>query len=79
MNVAKLEQLIHSELVKINRDYRDLESMLGIRPLRIVHLAPGSFQRYLEEKQRAGADLAHLKPAHMNASDRIISDLVNFN
>jgi hypothetical protein len=79
LDVAMLENLIHNELVTINRDYRDLESMLGIRPLRVVPLAPGSFQRYLEERQRAGSDLAHLKPAHMNASDSIISDLVNLN
>jgi len=28
------------------------------------------------EKQRAGADLAHLKPAHMNATDEAVELLL---
>lgn len=76
IEVTKLEKLIHQELVNINRDYKDLESMLSIRPLRVTILPVGSFQRYYEEKQKAGADLAHLKPPHMNASDIVIRSLL---
>jgi hypothetical protein len=72
----KVERLIHQELVAINQDYANLENMLGIRPLRVTILPAGSFQRYYEERKRNGADLAHLKPPHMNASDAIIQDLV---
>lgn len=53
--------------------------MLGIRPLRVTILPAGSFQRYYENRKKAGADLAHLKPPHMNASDAIVEDLVSCN
>jgi len=68
----QLAKSVHQQLVSINSDYRDLESMLDIRPLRVTLLPAGSFQQYLEEQRKAGADLAHLKPSHMNASDKAI-------
>jgi len=71
-----LERLISQELVRHNPDYRDLESMLGLCPLRVTLLPPQSFQRYYEAKQAAGADLSRLKPPHMNASDSMIQDLL---
>ena len=74
----EMERLVQEELVNIDPDYRDLKDMLGIRPLRVVLLSPGSFQRYYEEKQASGADLAHLKPAHMNAPDAIIHNLLSY-
>jgi hypothetical protein len=72
----EVERLVHEQLQAINQDYKDLASMLEIQPLKVELLSKGTFQRYLEEKQRAGADLAHLKPPHMNASDRLIEELV---
>jgi len=76
IEVDELEKRVHQELVNLNNDYRDLESMLGIRPLRVTIVAPGSYQSYYEERRKAGANLAHLKPPHMNASDAIIQDLL---
>jgi hypothetical protein len=75
-DVKELERLIHQELLSLNRNYGDLESMLEIQPLRVTVLPKGSFQRYYNEKQKAGLDLAHLKPPHTNASDAVIQDLV---
>lgn len=72
-----LERLVHQELLRLNRDYKDAEEMLGMKPLRVTILPPGSFQRYYENRKKAGADLAHLKPPHMNASDAVIEDLVS--
>jgi hypothetical protein len=77
IEVTELEKLIHEQLANLNRDYRDLESMLGIRPLRVTLLPAGSFQRYYEERKKGGADLARLKPPHMNASDAVIQDLLS--
>jgi hypothetical protein len=78
-NVSEMEKLMHQELLALNRDYKDAESMLGMRPLRITTLPQGSFQRYLEKKQKAGYDLAHWKPRHINASDTVIQDLLKPN
>ncbi len=66
---------IHQELVKLNADYQDMENMLGIRPVVLTLLPRGSFQNYYEMKKREGANLAHLKPPHMNASDQVIAEL----
>jgi hypothetical protein len=76
IEAKELEGLIHHELVTINQDYRDLENMIGIRPIRVSILPAGSFQRYYEERKRGGADLAHLKPPHMSASDAVMQDLL---
>jgi len=76
IEAKKVEYLIHEQLKAINQDYEDLVRMLEIKPLRVKLFSKGTFQRYLEEKQRAGADLAHLKPPHMNASDNLIEELI---
>jgi phenylacetate-coenzyme A ligase PaaK-like adenylate-forming protein len=78
IETRELERQVHQELVSIDPHYADLESMLGIRPLRVTLLPAGSFQRYYERRKASGADLAHMKPPHMNASDAIIQDLLGY-
>jgi len=65
----ELEQRLHEQLKKIYTDYDNLENMLGIKPLHITLLPAGSFQQYMEGRKKAGADLAHIKPPHMNPTD----------
>lgn len=77
MEVTEIERLVDHQLKIVDVDYRDMEAMLGIQPVRVTILQPGTFQHYYEEKQKKGADLAHLKPPHMNASDAIIENLLN--
>jgi len=77
IEAEELARLAHKELEAISEDYKNLESMLNIQPLKVVTLPAGSFQQYYEEKQKAGVDLAHLKPPHMNASDTVIETLLN--
>lgn len=69
-------QQIHEQLKLANPFYADLESMLEIDPLRLTLLKPGTFRAYALEKQAQGADLAHLKPSHMNVSDATIATLL---
>jgi hypothetical protein len=69
-------QLIDRQLKDIDVDYRDIGDQLSMQPVRVTLLAPGTFQGYQEEKRKEGADLAHLKPPHMNASDAIIERLL---
>jgi hypothetical protein len=76
IEAAEFERLIHREMVSINPDYRDLENMVGIRPLRVTLLPAGSFTRYYEKKKASGASLVHLKPPHMNAPDVVIQELL---
>jgi hypothetical protein len=50
--------------------------MIGKPALAVTLLYPGTFQAYMQEKQAMGADLSHLKPAHMNPSDDTIQMLL---
>lgn len=68
--------LIHTQLQELDSDYRDLQDMLNIDPLRLTLLQPGTFLKYMQDRQQAGADLAHLKPPHMQASEEIIERLL---
>ena len=68
---------IHQQLRKLDGDYADLEAMLGLKPLKVTLLPKGAFQEYISRQRTAGADLAHLKPPHINPSDGIIDALLN--
>jgi len=68
--------MIDHQLKTIDVDYRDIDKWLNLQPVRATLLSAGTFQRYFEEKQKEGADLAHLKPPHMNASDAAIQRLL---
>ena len=72
----EVARMIDQELRAADVDYRDLGEQLGLQPVRVTLLSPGSFQRYYQERQKEGADLAHLKPPHMNASEPIVQRLM---
>ena len=72
----ELKEAIHLGLRELHEPYRDLEEMLEFDPLDVTLLPAGSFARYYEARQRAGADLAHLKPPHMCASDDVMNKLL---
>ncbi len=44
-------------------------------PLKVSYLSPGSFRRYIVQRQNEGADLGHLKPPHINPSDAVLAAL----
>ena len=71
-----LQHLLHEQLRSTNPQYEELVTTLITHPLRVTLLRQGTFQRYYEEKRKEGADLAHLKPTHMNASDVTIQKLL---
>ncbi len=73
----QIAKSVHRELKRLDAPYADLESFLGLRPLEVTILPENAFQGYMERQQAAGADLAHLKPPHINPSDGIIDCLVN--
>jgi hypothetical protein len=45
---AEVESLIDSALRRLDTDWRDLEDIVGVRPLRVSLLATGSFAHYRE-------------------------------
>lgn len=73
----QIAKSVHRELKRLDAPYADLEAFLGLRPLEVTILPENAFQGYMERQQAAGADLAHLKPPHINPSDGVINCLVN--
>jgi hypothetical protein len=76
LEAEKFMVLIDQQLKQVDTDYKDLEYYLHLQPVRITILSPGTFERYREEKVKEGADLAHLKPPHMNAPEAVIQRLL---
>jgi GH3 auxin-responsive promoter len=71
----EVRRRVHENLKTANPFYADLEAMLETGPIEVTLLQSGTFGAYYLEQQAAGADLAHMKPPHMNPSEQIIQDL----
>ncbi|MFW6116695.1 MAG: GH3 family domain-containing protein [bacterium] len=54
--------------------FKGTEDVVGF-PIRATLLPVGTFARYLAERRAEGADLGHLKPPHINPSDKVLSQL----
>jgi len=72
----EIERLLDEQLQVVDPDYRDIDSYLEFQPVRVMVLSQGTFERFYQEKVKEGADLAHLKPPHMNADEAIIKELL---
>jgi len=68
---------VHEELKKLDAPYAELESFTGLRPLEVTLLPQNAFQLYKQKQQTSGADLAQLKPPHINPADSTIDFLLN--
>ena len=53
--------------------YGGLESMLDSNPIQVTLLPEGAFANYISQRQAEGADLAHIKPPHINPSEGVLS------
>uniref|UniRef100_A0A7C4PRL8 GH3 auxin-responsive promoter n=1 Tax=Anaerolinea thermolimosa TaxID=229919 RepID=A0A7C4PRL8_9CHLR len=71
----EVHRRLDAELRASNPFYSDIEKLLGYNPLRVTVLPRETFLRYMRKQQEAGADLSHLKPPHLNASDAVIAQL----
>jgi hypothetical protein len=76
LSAEEVAEAVHQTLASLSPFYKDLVSLLEVRPLHVTLLPPGTFMRYMAAQHAAGADLAHLKPPHMNASDDVIDRLL---
>jgi hypothetical protein len=47
--------------------------MLASNPIKVILLPEGAFAGYIDQRRAEGADLAHLKPRHINPSDAELS------
>lgn len=66
------------ELSKFSPEFDSLAEILGRNPIKIFLVKPGSFDAYMKQKQKEGADLAHIKPPHMQPSEQVLKRLLEF-
>jgi len=72
---SDVEAMIDEQLLAIDTEYKYIHSYLGLQPVRVTLVSEGTFQRYMEEKIKEGANLAHLKPVHVNPPETVIQRL----
>ena len=68
--IKKLDGRINSLSI-----YNTLESLIGTIPVKVCLLPSGAFPNYVLQRREEGAELAHLKPPHINPSDEVLSRL----
>jgi hypothetical protein len=72
---------IYNELLKLDKEYNynvykvygSPELVLGSKPVEVTFLPKDTFANYIAQRQAEGAPLGHIKPVHMNPSDKVIS------
>jgi hypothetical protein len=71
-----ISEMVHGELRKLDAPYAEMESFTGLKPLEVTLLPEDAFEAYKLKQRADGADLAYLKPPHLNPSDEVIEFLV---
>ena len=72
---------IYEELIKLDNVYHyniysaygNPETVLGLKPVEVTFLRQGAFSSYIAQRQTEGAALGHLKPPHINPSEKVLS------
>ncbi len=82
-NEVEIASAIHEQIMKSESDEIHADSPLRDEFANFVNfkvevslLPRGTFASYTSQKQAEGADLAHLKPPHINPPDGVISQLL---
>ncbi|HEY4712356.1 MAG TPA: GH3 auxin-responsive promoter, partial [Dehalococcoidia bacterium] len=52
-----------------------LTELIGFKPIKVTILPEGIFAGYKAQRQSEGSDLAHLKPPHINPSEKVLASL----
>ncbi len=73
---SELSERLHRSLVQSDPLYADLESMLGLHPLEVTLLNPGTFSTYYDEMRMAGEELLARRPQRINAPDATVERLL---
>ncbi|HEY60256.1 MAG TPA: GH3 auxin-responsive promoter family protein [Anaerolineae bacterium] len=75
----KITSKIRKKLHKVCPEFSDMEALLGNNKLEVTILPSNAFNNYIEAQRQAGADLAHIKPPHMQPNDNVIKRLLEKN
>lgn len=72
----KVNPKIKSCLQRECPDFKDMENMFGNERLLVSQLPANTFNHFTESQQKAGADLAHMKPPRMQPTEDILRRLL---
>jgi hypothetical protein len=78
ISIQECQDRLDIQLSILMPEYADLKQILQRIPLKISFLKPGSFESYMKARQEEGADLAHIKPPHMQPSAQVMERLLEF-
>jgi len=76
LSLDKVKSKIRTGLQQTCPDFKDMEAMLNGDHLMVTQLPTDTFNIFIMNQQKAGADLAHTKPPRMQASDEIVKRLL---
>ena len=57
----------------VYKDLSSLEKLLDFKPIEVTLLPKAVFANYKVQRQAEGTELIHLKPPHINPSDKVLS------
>jgi hypothetical protein len=78
---AEVARVIYRQIMESDNDEKaslldkDFVDAVGFK-VQVTMLPAGAFSYYTAQRQAEGADLAHLKPPHINPSDKVLSLLI---
>jgi hypothetical protein len=76
---SEIERAVGEQLKSLDSSFvatsGDVGSYLDFG-LKVTLLPKGTFSEYISRRRREGAELAHLKPPHVNPSDKVLSILL---
>ena len=75
VNPDELKTKIIGGLNTVNPEFGNMEEIMGDGHVKVTVLPNGAFDNYIEAQRKAGADLAHIKPPHMEPADEVIEKL----
>lgn len=70
-----LNKKIKAALDNVNPDFGSMEEIMGDGHVRVSKLPNNAFNNYIQAQRKAGADIAHIKPPHMEPTDAIMETL----
>jgi hypothetical protein len=76
-SISRVAMAVYDEILKLDdgfthTDLKILEELIGYRSIIATILPVGAFYTYMMHRQAEGADMAHLKPPHINPPDDML-------
>lgn len=74
--VENIKEMVIKGLNIINPEFGNMKEIMGDGHVKITILPKDAFNIYMEKQKNAGADLAHIKPPHMQPTDDVVEKLM---